>query len=97
MDAKEQLETIVKEEHEWITTADGGKCSVAGPLFGCRPLGAKEASMHIEEFTKAVPEPFLPSYPNTNPWVPKKENKGKGPTPAKSQRKIPDGMALPKS
>ena len=52
---------------------------------------ASEASQQIIAFTNSIPDPLNPSFPYTNPWATKKENKGRKdapPVPKKVSQKI---------
>lgn len=47
-----------------------------GNLYGT-PMTAEAACKEVISFMESEAEPFSPNYAFANPWVPKKENKGK--------------------
>ena len=51
-------------------------------IFPGKATTASAASQRIIKFTESWPEPFSDKYPYANPWLQKKDNKGKKDRPA---------------
>ena len=60
-------------EKEIAFLADGKEMP---PLY-LNAMPASEAAKCIVKFTETWPDPFSPSYPYSNAWANKKDNKGK--------------------
>lgn len=61
-----------KAEADYLTGAGGNK-----PPFPHGPTKASESANRIIKCTQSVEEPFQPDFKWANPWLQKKDNKGK--------------------
>ena len=70
----------LKLELSWL---DGG--AGEGDLYKATPQAMKmeDVQKALIAFTNREPDPFMPNYEYENPWLAKKENKGKKPRPAR--------------
>lgn len=77
---KEQLDHLKGELHEKPSTI---------MLYKMAPKKATEAAQSIVDYTEAMgPDPFEPNFPCVNPWLGKKENKGKKENPKKGAKSL---------
>ena len=65
---------------------DAGK----GPLYPGKATPVSQAADRICNFTRSWPDPFAPDFNYANPWLTKKDNKGKKDRPAGSSRPSPN-------
>lgn len=70
-----------------VSYLEGG--TGASPIFPGKATSARIASERIMKFTESWPEPFSDKYPFANPWMQKKDNKGKKDRPAGPSRPPP--------
>jgi len=77
-------EECVKEEYQWANGNNGGSA-----LFGPAIMTGKLAASKIKMFTESCVDPFKIEYAYANPWVAKKDNKGKKDRPASEKARPP--------
>ena len=70
-------EDCVAEEYKWANGNNGGSA-----LFGPAIMSGNKAAGLIKLFTESCADPFKLEYAHANPWVAKKDNKGKKDRPA---------------